>query len=84
MKLQRLLSFTALTLLTRGLACFHSPSCPSLLLLTFGRVIEALQLDTALCCSLPLRPGACQAVLCWQGDDGDLIKRALKRVEQPA
>jgi len=52
--------------------------------LTLSRVIEALQPDVALCCSLPLWPCYCYAVLCGQGDDGHLIKGALEGVEQPA
>lgn len=58
--------------------------CVQQQLLTFGRVVEALQPDVALCCSLPLWPCCCYAVLCGQGDDGHLIKRALEGVEQPA
>jgi hypothetical protein len=49
---------------------------------TFGWIVEALQLDTALRCCLP--DCACCAVLSWQCNDGHLIQCALECVEQPA
>jgi hypothetical protein len=55
-----------------------------LLLLTLGWVIEALQLDAALCCCCLGPACCCCGLVCWQCNDGHLIQGGLEGIEQPA